>query len=373
MPPRRHSLPTILAIDDDNAALSALRAALESAGYGVRLASSTEEARRFLDESDPDLIVLEVDTDHGAGWALLRDIVRFEGPPTIVVSHRGREDEIVEALTIGAVDVLPKPFRSNELIARVKTRLGQPSLPPPPPSRPPPARRSTTRAKEEPVFMTEADEQALLEPQAVVVDAGPDDAHLPLGARLHAARQHRKLTLVQTNLETKIPIWYLQAMEEEKFALLPRGPVAVDMVRTYAAYLGLDANRAVAEYRSHHDASPFKPLPSLGGAPAPREIPPWISIAVAALLALALGAGAIWYFARDEVAVLGGNLRSLVVQPTATATPSPTVRPTITPRPTRLPTATRTPDPTPQPSPTTAPTATSAPATTGVPAATAGP
>ena len=227
--------------------------------------------------------------------------------------------------------------------------------------------------------MAQADEQALLTPQSSVVDASSTEDDLPLGARLHAARQRHKLTLVQVNLETKIPIWYLQAMEEEKFALLPRGPVAADMVRAYAAYLRLDPNRALAEYRSHHDTRPFKPLPSLGGAPAPREIPRWISVAVAAALAFALSVGAIWFFARDQVAILGGNLRGLIVRPTATVTPSPTVPPTITPRPTRSPTMTRTPSPTAPPSPTTGPTATtqptaaSAPTTTSAPAATTGP
>src|SRR3712207_1260426 len=97
----------ILAIDDDAAALSALSGTLRGAGYDVRLVTSIDQARHVLDESDPDLVVLEVDTDRGAGWTLLRDIVRFQGPPTIVLSHRGREDEIVEALAIGAADFLP--------------------------------------------------------------------------------------------------------------------------------------------------------------------------------------------------------------------------------------------------------------------------
>jgi two-component system, OmpR family, KDP operon response regulator KdpE len=120
-------LPTIFVIDDDISALTSIVSTLTTARYEVQQVRSTDQARHYLDDNDPDLILLEVDTDRGKGWDLLRDIVRFEGAPTIVVSHRGREEEIVEALNIGAVDFLPKPFRTNELLARVRTRLGVPA------------------------------------------------------------------------------------------------------------------------------------------------------------------------------------------------------------------------------------------------------
>jgi CheY-like chemotaxis protein len=334
-------LPTILVIDDDGASLSNLGTILERAGYDVLPLSSIDQARHYLDESVPDLIVLEVDANKGAGWDLLRDIVRFEGPPTLIVSRRGREAEIVEALAIGAADVLPKPFRSNELIARIRARLGQPAL-----EHPPAATQTTRRApvvEEEPVFMPHAEEQTLLAPQSKPADgAEPADEHLPLGARLHAVRQRRRLSLVQINLETRIPVPYLQAIEEEKFRLLPRGEAAVQMIETYATYLGLDGGRALADYRAQHDVAPFKPIPSLGGAPAPRAIPVWISIVVAAALALAIGLGSLWLLASDKLPILRSNVRGLVTQPTATVTPAPTVPPTITPRPTP-PAPTRTP------------------------------
>ena len=327
-------MPVILAIDDDTTALSALATTLEGAGYEVQRQTSIGEAREFLDEQDPDLVVLEVDTGDGAGWNLLRDIVRFAGPPSIIVTRRGREEEVVEALSIGAADVLPKPYRTNELLARVRARLAPPPAPPKP-APPPPAPRRPAPIAEEPVFMGHADERALLQTSTPVEAPNADELALPLGARLHAIRQRRKLTLVQVNLDTKIPMWYLQAMEEEKFSLLPRGPVAVEMIRTYANYLGLDASHAVADYHAHHDASPFKPIPSLGGSPEPREISPWTGIMIAALLALVLSCGSILYFAPDQVGAFGSNLRTnlggLVTRPTATVTPSPTVPTTVTP------------------------------------------
>lgn len=331
-------MPTILVIDDDGASLSNLGTMLERAGYDVLPLSSIDQARRYLDDAAPDLIVLEVDADKGAGWDLLRDIVRYQGPPTLIVSRRGREEEIVEALAIGAADFLPKPFRSNELIARIRARLGQTPLEQAPTI---PARRSAP-AEEEPVFMAHADEHTLLTPQDQPTPSEhPEDDRLPLGARLHSARQRRRLSLVQVNLETRIPVPYLQAIEEEKFSLLPRGQAAVQMVQTYATYIGLDSARALADYRGQHDTTPFKPIPSLGGAPAPRIIPVWVGVLVAAILALAIGLGALWYVAGDKLPILRSNLRGLVAQPTATMTTAPTIPPTVTPRPTTaLPTRT---------------------------------
>jgi len=314
-------LPTIFVIDDDISALSSIVSTLTAARYEVQQARSIDQARHYLDAHDPDLILLEVDTDHGTGWDLLRDITRFEGPPTIIVSHRGREEEIVEALNIGAVDFLPKPFRTNELLARVRTRLGVPGADAAPT---PTGERFEQPNDEAPVFMTHADEQPLLRATDPIAPGFTVDESLPLGARFRVARQGRKASLVQINLETKIPIWYLQAIEEEKFSLLPRGDVAAQMVRTYAEYLQLDGERALRDYRANYDSSPFRQLNSLGSPPPRREIPLWTGILIAALLALAIGIGTIWFVARDEMAVLGDNLRGLVTSPATTTTPLPT-------------------------------------------------
>lgn len=325
-------MSTILAIDDDITALSNLTTTLEGSGYKVERSSSIAKARAILDEKDPDLIVLEVDADDSAGWELLRDVARYNGPPTIVVTRRGREEEVVDALNIGAVDVLPKPFRSNELLARVRSRLAAPAAVSQAVSQSPPR-----RIIEEPVFMPQADEASLLEPTTSLVDANAIDESLPLGRRLNAARQRRKLTLVQVNLDTKVPIWYLQAMEEERFALLPRGPATIDMLRTYSDYLRLDTAHALADFRTHHDAGPFQPLPSLGGAPLRHEISPWTTVIIAVLLALVIGMGAFWYFAQDEVRALGTNLYGVVVRWSTTGAPPSTIVPTLTPPPIQTP------------------------------------
>lgn len=387
-----HSLesyvPTILVVDDDISSLSAISAALESADYHVLRASRLDQAGRIVATEPIDLVVLEVATEHGGGWELLREITDLRNMDVIVLSSHGLEEDIVSGLDIGAVDYLTKPFRTNELLARVRAQLrdaerrsgsatpellSRPSRPVAAPfaplSSPPPAAPPEDLDDQTPVFMDAAAEHSLLQERMSVEIPQDDIELLPLGQRLHTARQLRKLSLVQIELDTKLRIWYLQAMEESRFGMLPRSNMAEQMVRTYARYLGLDVDHAVADFRAEYADLPVQPLAYLGGKPEPRELPQWLVISVAAVLALALGLGGAWLLVPDQVAALTTNLRERVVPPTATATPTPTVPPTLTPTrtptptstPTATPTSTATPQPTNTPSPEASVTATTGP------------
>ncbi|WP_027717543.1 helix-turn-helix domain-containing protein [Desulfovirgula thermocuniculi] len=71
---------------------------------------------------------------------------------------------------------------------------------------------------------------------------------MEIGSILRQAREARGLTLEQVEEETKIRLRYLAALEEEKFALLPGRFFAKSFLRTYARYLGLDAEALVARF-----------------------------------------------------------------------------------------------------------------------------
>lgn len=384
-------MPTILVIDDDIAILSTVSAALESAGYRVLRAGRLDQAGRVVATEPLDLVLLEVGAEHGSGWDLLREIADLRQLPVIVLSSHGLEEDIVAALDIGAVDYLTKPFRTNELLARVRVQLREPrslsaAFVPEPPAVQDSSQWTVPAAPlsgaalaapfdpfdQTPVFMDHAAEHSLLqERMSIEIPAGDIEA-LPLGQRLHAARQQRKLSLVQIELDTKLRIWYTQAMEESRFGVLPRSGMAEQMVRTYAKYLGLDVEHAVADFRAEYADLPAQPLAYLGGRPEPRELPQWLIVSVAALLALVLGLGGAWLLVPDQVVALTTNLRERVVPPPPTATPTPTPPPTLTPTRTPAPTVTptRTPLPTatatvtPQPTATLSPEA-SATATSG--------
>lgn len=377
-------MPTILVVDDDVNLLSSLGATLEAEGHRVLRASRLDQAGRYVATEMVDIVLLEVETEHGRGWDFLRELSTLRSLPVIVTSGHGLEEDVVAALDLGAVDYLTKPFRTNELLARIRTRLREtqsqsPTTPQPaapsPAVKPPTAPRPTAATypdeafdPDAPLFMGLADEHSLLQERAATETYAGNIEELPLGARLRAARQRGNLSLVQVELDTKLRIWYLQAMEETRFGMLPRG-MAEQMLRTYVQYLGLDVEHALADYREEFADLPVQPLAHLGGKPEPREIPRWIVIGVSSLLALILGLGSLWVLVPDQVIALNTNIRTMINPPTATATP------TITPPPTLTPTATATPTTTPTVSPTTAPTVTPTLAPTVDPSvtATAGP
>ena len=117
--------------------------------------------------------------------------------------------------------------------------------------------------QDEPVFIPYGEEERLLREDRGASGADMSDiGQLPLGQRLHAARVRKRLTLVQSELETRpsVPMHYIQAMEEEKFSLLPRGPMAEELLRSYATFVGVDVASALDEYRRLHYIAPAEPI-----------------------------------------------------------------------------------------------------------------
>lgn len=304
-------MTAILIIDDDVALLAGLAAQLEDAAFEVLKSSDLDHAETLFREQRPDLVLLEVQMNGGAGWNLLAWLSGLA--PVIVISRAGREEDVVRGFAAGAVDYIAKPYRSAELLARVRARLAAtpvlasaPAAVPAqsaPPAAPapvvPPRRRDEPEAGS--VFMSEAEELALLRapapPRVEQAVAASADADVQgLGARLRAERLRRQFTLVQVENDLKIRMSYLQAMEDEKFTLLPRGPVALQMVRTYADHLGMPADEVVAEFRRSFYIEPVEPPPALGGPRMPRSLPPWLVWVAAIVLALAVAIGGILAF-----------------------------------------------------------------------------
>src|ERR1700745_3283294 len=73
---------------------------------------------------------------------------------------------------------------------------------------------------------------------------------LDIGAQLRETRMRRRIDISDVEAATKIRAKYLRALENEEFGLLPGPTFAKTFLRTYAEYLGLDAQLLVEEYRS---------------------------------------------------------------------------------------------------------------------------
>ncbi len=111
----------ILAVEDDPRILSDLDAALTGAGFRVEQASSGEKAWFLGDTEDYALVLLDLGLPGMDGLSVLKKW-RAAGRemPVLILSARGTWQERVEGIEAGADDYLPKPYRMEEVVARVR-------------------------------------------------------------------------------------------------------------------------------------------------------------------------------------------------------------------------------------------------------------
>ncbi|NBB97785.1 MAG: response regulator [Alphaproteobacteria bacterium] len=110
-----------LVVEDETAIATDLRAALHGAGFAVDVTADGEDAWFLGDTEDYDLVILDLGLPGLDGLAVLkRWRGNGRGMPVLVLTARGTWQERVEGIEAGADDYLPKPFRMEELVARVR-------------------------------------------------------------------------------------------------------------------------------------------------------------------------------------------------------------------------------------------------------------
>jgi excisionase family DNA binding protein len=118
--------PTVLIVDDDEKLREYVRVNLEMEGYTVREAGSAEEGLRVLEETTPNLVLLDVMMPEVDGWEMLQRVQERHGIGTIpVIMFSGKVDEqaVDEAASRGAQGFIGKPFNPQELIDQTKQLL----------------------------------------------------------------------------------------------------------------------------------------------------------------------------------------------------------------------------------------------------------
>ena len=117
--------PVVLIVDDDERLREYVRVNLELEGYTVREAGSAAEGMRALEDSRPDLILLDVMMPRVDGWEMLRRMHEKHGVGTIpVLMFSGKvDDQAGEAEERGAQGFIGKPFDPRELVARTRQLL----------------------------------------------------------------------------------------------------------------------------------------------------------------------------------------------------------------------------------------------------------
>lgn len=120
------SKPVILLVDDEPRNLQLLGNALFRDGYDVAFASSGQEALDFLQESLPDLILLDVMMPGMDGYEACRRIKSnpaTAGLAVVFVTARTQKEDILEGFRAGAADYVTKPIQIAEVLARVKVQI----------------------------------------------------------------------------------------------------------------------------------------------------------------------------------------------------------------------------------------------------------
>ncbi|KGO96795.1 Fis family transcriptional regulator [Flavobacterium enshiense DK69] len=120
--------PTILVIDDESQIRKLLEITLDSNGYKTVFASNAKEGILMSANHPPDLIVLDLGLPDDDGQNVLVQLREWFVNPIIILSVKSAESEIVKALDNGANDYLTKPFRTQELLARIRAALRNQSM-----------------------------------------------------------------------------------------------------------------------------------------------------------------------------------------------------------------------------------------------------
>src|SRR5437588_4234321 len=114
----------MLIAEDDAALATFVRKGLESEHYAVDVSGDGEQARALASEFDFDLVVLDLNRPRLDGVCILRYLrTKKSDMPVLILTARGRVEDRVQCLDIGADDYMVKPFSFSELSARIRALL----------------------------------------------------------------------------------------------------------------------------------------------------------------------------------------------------------------------------------------------------------
>ncbi len=118
--------PYVLVVEDEEALATLLQYNLDKEGYRVGLVADGEEALMVIDETQPDLVILDWMLPQVSGIEVCRRLRQRSATrnlPIVMLTARGEESDRIRGLDTGADDYVVKPFSMSELAARVRAVL----------------------------------------------------------------------------------------------------------------------------------------------------------------------------------------------------------------------------------------------------------
>jgi len=115
----------VLLIEDDREIVDAISLAFQIRWPEAEVISNRlgERGIELVESEAPDIVILDLGLPDISGFDVLREIRRFSNVPTIILTVRAEEADVVKGLEWGADDYIIKPFRQLELLARVKSLI----------------------------------------------------------------------------------------------------------------------------------------------------------------------------------------------------------------------------------------------------------
>lgn len=117
------SKQTVLIIDDESQIRRLLTITLQTNNYEVREAATGIDGIAAVSKNAPDLVLLDLGLPDESGHDVLKHLREWYSNPILIISVQSGEEDIVKALDSGADDYLVKPFRTGELLARIRTAI----------------------------------------------------------------------------------------------------------------------------------------------------------------------------------------------------------------------------------------------------------
>ena len=113
----------LLIVEDDENLRSTLADNLELEGFDVSTSASVAEAKLFLTSENVDLIILDIMLPDGNGFELCEWIRQRRDVLILMLTARSLEKDLIKGFVSGTDDYLSKPYRSSELLLRIKALL----------------------------------------------------------------------------------------------------------------------------------------------------------------------------------------------------------------------------------------------------------
>lgn len=114
----------VLLIEDNESIVSGLKYSLEQEKYKVFSCTNVEDTIKFLEENKQvDIAIIDISLPDGNGFDLYQNYIKEKNIPSIFLTARDSEDDVVKGLELGVEDYMTKLFSTRELLARIKRNI----------------------------------------------------------------------------------------------------------------------------------------------------------------------------------------------------------------------------------------------------------